>query len=377
MRVGVNAFFLAYPHTGSGQYLAELARRLPKLRPEWEFRWYVPAGLPVAESGLPQPLGVPVGPLRGRWSKLHFEQIAFPEQARRDSCDVMFVPYFGPPARLRERAVVTVHDTIPLLLPAYRRGLLARAYGGLVRANARRCRLLLADSDWTRRDTIQLIGSPPGRVRVVPLGVSEAMAPVDDPATLERVRARYHLPSRYILYLGSFDRRKRMEVLLAAHAELVTRLGGEAPDLVLAGRVPNRGTAALLDVRQVVDRLGFAGSVHLIGAPAEEDKAALYSGAQAFVFPSEYEGFGLPPLEAMACGTPVVAANAASVPEVCGNAALLVRPGDAAALTGALERLLQAPGLRERLIERGKVRAAAFTWERTASMTAEALDGAP
>ncbi len=373
MRVAVNAYFLAFPQTGSGQYLAELARRLPDLRPEWDFRWYVPAGMPVAESGLPQMLGVPVGPLRGHWGKLYFEQVAFPEQARRDDCDALFVPYFGPPLRLQERAVVTVHDTIPLLLPTYRRGALARAYGEVVRSNARRCRLLLADSDWTRRDAIQLIGSPAERVRVVPLGVSEAMAPVRDRAVLERVRARYHLPSRYILYLGSFDRRKRVDVLLAAHAELAGRLGAERPDLVLAGRIPERGTAALLDVRQAVDRLGHSGAVHLIGAPAEEDKAALYSGAQAFVFPSEYEGFGLPPLEAMACGTPVVAANAASVPEVCGDAALLVHPGDATSLAEALERLLRDPGLRAQLIERGKAQAAAFTWERTAQMTTEAL----
>ncbi len=376
MLVGVNAYFLAHPHTGSGQYLAELARRLPRLRPDWEFRWYAPAGLRVPEVGLPQPLGVPVGALPGHWGKLYFEQIAFPAQARRDGCDAVFVPYFGPPSRFQERAVVTVHDTIPLLLPAYRRGPLARAYGDLVRANAGKCRLLLADSMWTKRDAIQLIGAAPDRVAVVPLGVSETMAPVCDQDTLERVRTRYHLPPKYLLYLGSFDRRKRVEVLLAAHAELLGRLSGEAPDLVLAGKIPECGTAALLDVRRAVQQAGRSERVHLIGAPAEEDKAALYSGAAAFVFPSEYEGFGLPPLEAMACGTPVVAANASSVPEVCGDAALQVRPGDPAALADALEALLHDADLRARLIERGLAQAASFTWESTARMTLEALEEA-
>ncbi len=376
MRVGVNAYFLAHPQSGSGQYLLELARRLPQESPGWEFVWYVPAGLPVPEELAPQAVGVPVPACaRGNWAKLFFEQVAFARAAEQSACDVLFVPYFGPPSRLRELAVVTVHDTIPLLLPAYRRGALARAYSGLVRANGWRCRLLLADSDWTRRDAVQLMGAHPDRVRVVPLGVGEGMRPVTDEGALAGVQERYCLPKRYLLFLAGADRRKRADVLLEAYAALLQRVP-DAPDLVLAGRVPDRPSAAVFDLRALVAAAGLRERVWFIGAVEEGDKAAVYSGALAFVFPSEYEGFGLPPLEAMACGAPVVAANATSVPEVCGDAALLVPPGDAEALAEALERVIRDPDLRSWMAQRGRERAAGYTWERTARLTAQALEEA-
>lgn len=373
MRVGVNAYFLAHPQTGSGQYLIEMARRLPLQRPDWEFVWYVPAGLRISEGLVDRPLGVPVPPFaRGNWAKLYFEQAAFPAEAERGGCDLLFVPYFGPPSRSQDRAVVTVHDTIPLLLPAYRRGPLAGAYSALVRANAGRCRLLLVDSDWTRRDAVQLMPVHPGNVRVVSLGVAEGMQPVQDEAVLEHTRTHYGLPSTYLLYLVGADRRKRADVLLKAYAELVERRPG-APDLVLAGRVADRAGPAMFDLRSMVAKTGMESRVRFIGGVEESDKAAVYSGAQAFIFPSEYEGFGLPPLEAMACGTPVVAANSSSVAEVCSGAALLVPPGDVAALAEAVESLLGNPSLHGDLSAKGRARAAVYTWNKTAALTAKAL----
>jgi len=373
MRVGVNAYFSAHPQSGSGQYLLELARRLPQTRPDWQFVWYVPSGLRVPRELAPDAVGVPVpAGVRGNWAKLYFEQVAFARAAEQSDCDVLFVPYFGPPSRLQQRAVVTVHDTIPLLLPAYRRGALARTYSALIRANGRRCRLLLADSEWTRRDAVQLMRVRPERVRVAPLAAAESMRPVTDERLLGRVRERYGLPERYLLFLVGADRRKRADVLLRAYAALRER-SPEVPELVMAGRVPDRAGPAVFDLRRLVAASGLGERTRLLGAVDEEDKAAVYSAALAFVFPSEYEGFGLPPLEAMACGTPVVAANSTSVAEVCAGAALLVPPGDRGALTEALAEVVGDPGLREVLSRRGRERARAYTWERTARLAADAM----
>ena len=378
MRVGLNAYFVHHRHTGSASYLRHLVRALREVVPDLELKLYVPVG-----SGAPPDPGawlemapgcslafisVP-GWARGQWPKLLFEQVLFPRAALADGCQVLHVPYFAPPLVGAGQTVATVHDVIPLLLPQYHRRLLPRAYNWLISAAARRARLLIADSCWTLRDAVQLLPVPARRVRVVHLAVSDAYRPVSDPGGMNAVRARYHLPMSYLLYLGGFDRRKGVDALLRAYARLRNRVA-EAPALVLAGRLPEAESEALLDPRPVIGKLGLAEHVRLVGDPAEEDKPALYSGCLAFVFPSVYEGFGLPPLEAMACGAPVIACRAASMPEVCGEAALLVAPGDERELARAMEQASSDSRLREELSERGLCRASQFSWQETARKTA-------
>jgi len=371
MRVGLNAYFLSHPHTGSGVYLRRLLETLPAAAPGIELRLYVPRGLATPGAAPDLPLRrVPVpGAPDGNWAKLHFEQVGFPRAALGDGCDVLHVPYFAPCSLGRRMAVATIHDVIPLMLRGYSHGLLPWAYSRLVATAARRTRLLLADSKWTARDAVQRLGVPPGRLRVVYLGVGREHHPVRDVSRLAEVRRRYELPEDYVLYLSGFDRRKRVEVLLAAYAHLRSETP-ITPSLVLAGRLPERQTVTHTGVRSLIERLGLAGEVLLPGEVAECDKPALLVAASLFVFPSEYEGFGLTPLEAMACGAPVVAVNASSIPEVCAGAADLVRPGDEGALAAAMGRLLADPAHAEELRRRGPERAAAFTWERTATETA-------
>lgn len=261
------------------------------------------------------------------------------------------------------RTVVTVHDLAPLSgeEPAGRWGLSARLWRWALQGALKAARLI-ADSRFTRGELLRWTDYPPQRVVVVPCGVGPAFCPLDDGVRLEAVRTRYRLPQgRLLLHVGHASPRKNLPGLLGAVA-LVRE--AEDVDLVQVGAVPGEGERAL------AARLGLEGRVHWLGTVPGEDLPALYNLADCFVFPSLYEGFGLPVLEAMACGTPVVCSNLASLPEVAGDAALLVDPREPAALAQAILDVLGDETLRGRLREAGLRRAAAFTWARTAAATA-------
>ncbi len=237
-------------------------------------------------------------------AKLWFEQVSFPAACRRLHADVAFVPYWAAPWWSPCPVVVTVHDLIPLLLPAYRGGLLQRAYTWLVSRTARRAAAVLADSEAGRQDVVRHLHIAPERVHAVHLATDPRFRRVTDEATLHRVRRRYALPDEpFLLYLGGFDVRKNLARTLEAYAQLVQRLVAEArtvPRLVIAGSLPAADSAFAPDPRPIIARLALADYVHLTGWVDEADKPALYTLAAGTLFVSEYEGFGLPVLEAMA-----------------------------------------------------------------------------
>ena len=266
--------------------------------------------------------------------------------------------------------VVTVHDIVPYLT---RRQRDLQAYGGIwerwldtlaTRALAR-ADALIADSAYTRETLIQALGYPGERIRVVPLGVDHALfRPRPVPPDFD---ARYGLDprGRYVLYVGSENPRKNLPFLLRAFACLRQAM----PDvrLIRVGAVQYLPQARAL--QEQIERLGLSDAVIHYPSVPDEDLALFYSRADLFVFPSLYEGFGLPALEAMACGTPVVCSDAASLPEVVGDAALRVSPSDEEGWAEAMRRALTDVSLREELRARGLERARAFTWERTAQET--------
>jgi len=182
---------------------------------------------------------------------------------------------------------------------------------------------------------------------------------------LERVRLKWALPPRYLLYLGGFDLRKNVPRLLQAFA----RLDDPQVKLVVAGRLPEADTPFTPDPRRIVARLGITDRVHFTGWVDEELKPALYAGAEAFLFPSLYEGFGLPPLEALSCGTPVIVSDRSALPEVVDGGGLCVDPEDTSALASAMERLLRDRALREQLQRAALTHARRFDWSRTAEQT--------
>jgi len=305
----------------------------------------------------------------GKACTLAARTVAYPLQARFSQGEVNHIVdhSYGHLVRALDprRTVVTVHDLAPLGAeePAGRWGLSARLWRWALRGALRAARLI-ADSCFTRGELLRWTDYPPQRIVVVPCGVAPAFHPVEDRARLEAVQARYGLPNgRLLLHVGHGAPRKNLPGLLQALAR-VRGAGAEDVGLVQVGAVPREAERAL------AARLGVEGWVHWLGTVPGEDLPLLYNLADCFVFPSLYEGFGLPVLEAMACGTPVVCSNLASLPEVAGDAALLVDPREPAALAQAILDVLENGALRGRLREAGLRRAAAFTWARTAAATA-------
>ena len=378
MRVAVNAWFWDSPTTGSGQYTRWLVEHLAAVAPDLEIVLVTPRGwrsrvsrfAPHASRSTQSEtwnLESETGSLRKVW----FEQIAFPSACRHLEADVAHVPYWAPPLTSSVPTVVTIHDLIPLLLREYQGGSLVRLYTALVSATAQSGALVLTDSEASRRDIVTHLGLPAGRVRVVYLAADERYTPtpaLGEGLPTEPLR-RYSLPERYVLYLGGFDVRKNVATALGTYCWAGPAIGEECP-LVIAGRLPKRDTPFAPDPRRLAREQGVDEQcVRFIGFVDEADKPALYRGAVAFIFPSRYEGFGLPVLEALACGTPVVGSDAASIPEVVGNAGVLLPPDDAEGMAGALIQLATDDGFRAELSRRALVQAARFSWERTAQET--------
>ena len=356
MRIGINALFLGRPGTGSGQYTHNLLGALARVNSTNEYLLFSPGATPSIPN-----IQYPIS----NRAKLWFEQVSFPRACRH--LDLAHVPYFASPLFPTVPTVVTVHDLIPLLLPAYRGSLLARLYTRLVATAARKAEAIITVSQASQRDIVRYLHIPPERIHVTYEAVGEAFRPVEGEAQLAAIRQKYALPERYLLYLGGFDQRKNLSALLRAFALLVNKQ--RRARLVVAGRLPGRDSPLFPDPRRLVRELGVEERVTFTGWVPEGDKPALLSGATAFVFPSLYEGFGLPPLEAMACGTPVIASNRSSLPEVVGEGGILVEPTDAKALAEAMEVLLIDDVLRAELRQRALAQAAKFSWKQTALET--------
>ncbi len=338
MRVSLNGYFLANEHTGSGQYVTHLLQHL--------------RGVEVAVH---RPPG-----LLGNVGKVRWEQSGWPRQARASGADLLHGPYFALPLKRDRPAVVTIHDLIPVILPAYRGSLLVRAYTWLQALACRSAEAILVDSECSRRDVLDRLHVAPERVHVVYLGVDPRYTPDrSGPPPLDRP---------YVFYIGGMDQRKNVPALLRAFSLVAAR----RPDLLLAigGQVPEPGPL-FPDVRSLAGALG--NRVRFLGAMDEARKVELLRHAELFVAPSLYEGFGLGPLEAMACGCPVASSNASSLPEIVEDAGLLFDPHDERAMADAMLRALDDP---EPLRRKGPAQAARFTWERSAEQTAAAYRSA-
>jgi glycosyltransferase involved in cell wall biosynthesis len=265
------------------------------------------------------------------------------------------------------RRVATIHDVIPLIHPTASTLLDRLIYRRWLPSAARHLDAIITVSEHSRRDIIRLLGVDPTRVHVVPNAVSPSFQPVDRAVAAEVAR-RHQIDGPYILYVGSIEARKNLPRLLQAFRRL--RSWDSRWQLVIVGVPGWKATPVYATVQQ----LGLGSSVVFTGYVPDAELPALYSGADLFVFPSLYEGCGLPVLEAMACGTPVVTSSTSSLPEVAGDAAFLCDPEDEAAIAEAMRAMLDDAGRRQKMADLGRERARGFCWDRSARETLDVYD---
>jgi len=297
-----------------------------------------------------------------------WEQVGIVRAGMREQIDLLHCPYWTNPLWSPWPTVVTVHDVIQFVLPEYAWRKISRVYFSIVSRSAQRADAIITVSECSKGDIVKLLRVPPERIHVIGNAVDSSLYPVRDPWLLAGVRERYGIAPRFILYFGGFDLRKNVPRLIQAYARLPEALRREY-QLVIAGRYQNLGHPLFPDPRQTVESLGLEARVIFTGQVREQDKAPLFSAATVFAFPSLYEGFGIPVLEAMACGTPVLTSNRSALPEVAGDAGLLVDPYDTEAICGGLAELLESQSVREDLARRGLERARRFTWDHVAEQT--------
>ncbi len=285
--------------------------------------------------------------------------------ARRAGVDLYHSPHYTLPLPIHCPAVVTVHDLIHVRFSRFfpaGAGIYTRTIAG---AAVRKARIVLVDSAHVRQDVMEILGVPEARIRVIPLGVSNQFAPRPADETDRFLRGR-SLPSAYFLYVGARKKHKNLVLLIDALARMPQ---SERLPLVLSGPAWSLGH----HLAQRAVRAGVSTCIHFTGPlHSDEDLALLYSGAALYLQPSLDEGFGLPPLEAMACGTPVLSSSAGALPETLGDAAVLLPPSEPEVWAEAMQGLLTDSLRRGNLIRRGIERARGFTWERTAESTMRA-----
>ena len=379
MRIAYDATAMPRLMAGAAVYTYELARALATVDRDHEYVIFARGrhfdDLPAMRPGPPagpayrtgRRAGVRVLKVRApsRLLRLLWEQTVLPLRLRHLRIDVLHSPHHTTPLVPSGcRRVVTFHDLTFFLLPERYPTTRRLYFQTMTRLSARVADAVIVPSEAVRADVMRILGLPPERVFAIPEAAGPAFHP-QDAAAVEAVRRRYGLDGPFILSVGSLEPGKNRERLLEAFARLRAR--GLEHTLVVAGQRAWRYEGE----EPLAQRLGLADSVRFLGHVPQADLPALYSAADLFAFPSLYEGFGLPALEAMACGAPVVASNVSAVPEVVGDAALQVPPLDVEALADAMERLLRDEPLRANLRERGLKRAAGFSWEDTARRTAE------
>jgi glycosyltransferase involved in cell wall biosynthesis len=366
MRIGIDATALPPQPVGAGNYIIQLIRALTALDSENEFVIF------AGQRG-PSLINLPEKPTlewillpdRNPGVRLIWEQTYFSRLIRDSEVDLLHSLHYTRPLRLSCASVVTYHDMTFFLYPELHTRTKRFFFPLAIRSSANRANFLIAISESTRQDAIRLLNLSPERVITIQHGVDPSFRPLKDVELKKRITVKYQLPDKFILYVGLIEPRKNLPLLIKAYKKLVD--DGTEHYLVLAGRY-----GWMFDeVLQQIEKLCLTDKVILTGYVDQIDLPMVYNLSDLFVYPTLYEGFGLPALEAMACGIPVITTEVSSLPEIVGEAGILVPPNDAEELFRGMKTVLQDEELRLNLARRGTEQAAKFTWERTARSTLE------
>jgi glycosyltransferase involved in cell wall biosynthesis len=374
MRIAFNAHFLQEPYTGTGRYVYNLLGALGRVDGINEYRVLAPGEITVRPD-TPDTFKWETVPVGGaaraieNVEKAVWEQRTFPMAAKRMGAQVAHVPHFAPPLRTYGvPTIVSILDVIPLKIPAYRGSPAAQVYARLVATAAHHAAAIVAISEFTKRDIIETLRIPPERIHVIQLAPDPRFRPAGNDE-MRAVREKYGLPGSFVLNVGGMDARKNIATLVGAFATICHSTTNRDLRLFIAGDPARLGSSPVFpDWRPLAETFGVADRI-VCARVDEEELPALYSAASVFVFTSLYEGFGLTPLEAMACGAPVVCSNATALPEVVGVAGVQVDPNDPEAIGAAVARVLESSETAQRMREWGLTHVRNFGWERVAAKT--------
>jgi glycosyltransferase involved in cell wall biosynthesis len=298
-----------------------------------------------------------------RCSTFLWDQLKLPMAIKNYKIDLFYSPYYKLPLLTKVPAVVQILDLMWLGFPPYRRslGFSGKLYfASFGKGYAKKSINIITDSEHAKKDIIKFWKIRPDKISVIPLGLSDRYMPVNDSKLLEHMKRKFDLPEKFILYLGNFKPHKNVKFIVKTFKKVASRFPKYG--LVLAGPLDENGKT----IKQMTMDLGLRDRVIFTDTIREQDcPEALLTLAEIFVFPTLYEGFGLPPLEAMACGTPVIASNATSVPEVVGDSGILVDPTDDEEMSGAICDLLENPDKRNFFSKKGLERALRFREKET------------
>ena len=364
MRIGIDATALPEQPVGAGNYIIQLVTAFAKMDLDFEF-------LVFAQKGKRELFDFPTNE-NLRWeivsdmspmNRLFWEQTTFPGLVHRSDVDLLHSLHYTQPVRLGCPSVVTIHDMTFFLFPDLHTRAKRLFFPFAIRSSVRRADALVAISESTRQDSIRLLGVSPQKIFTTQLGITGEFREAKEKDLLINIREKYDLPDLFILFVGLVEPRKNIPFLIRAFKALVVE--GIKHKLVIAGRFG----WMYQEVFNQIEELGLKDRVQFTGYLPQDDLPMVYNLASLFVYPTKYEGFGFPALEAMACGTPVITTAISSLPEIVGDAGILVPPGDEQALTGAMAEVLRDSTLSNQLRTRGLQRSEYFTWERTARET--------
>jgi glycosyltransferase involved in cell wall biosynthesis len=364
MRIGIDATALPPQPVGAGNYIIQLIRSLAEIMSGHEMVIFSqPIGPKLIDLSEKKMVEWVVVDERASGSRLIWEQLYFPNLVRNSGIDLLHSLHYTRPIRLPCKSVVTFHDMTFFLYPELHTWAKRLYFPRMMKYSAGKADELITVSDSTRDDLIRILQVDPKKVTTTQLGVNPGYRPIADEQEKKRAAEKYDLPEEFILYVGLIEPRKNLPVLIDAYKQL--RSKGSDYELVLVGRYGWMYEAVLKQVRN----LNLEHAVRFLGYVPQEDLPLVYNLASLFVYPTIYEGFGLPVLEAMACGVPVITSDVSSMPDIVGKAGLLTPVNDKQALFETMENALTDIDLRKDLINRGQQRAKEFSWSRTAWLT--------
>lgn len=360
MRIGIDARMLRY--SGIGKYIQNLIENLAKIDRKNQYILFCKeADLRICkikqENFNFRVVKTPLFSLR--------EQLSLPTMIKKNRLDIFHTPHFNIPLFSPVKKMVTIHDLIPLIFPGARSSWLSRTYYRFMNSQVvKKAGKIIAVSKNTERDLLKFFKVPEGKIEVIYEAVSGRFKPVNDVKSLEEIKKKFNITKRFLLYVGLKELHKNL-VSLIKILEILKKKMGLDIQLVIVGKRDPRFTQA----EETAKELDLEGDVLFLGEVSDEDVVLLYNAAQIFLFPSLYEGFGLPPLEAMACGTPVISSNTSSLPEVLGDAAILINPRDIDEWAKKIRKVLTDEDLRKKLKQKGLGRVKQFSWEKAARDT--------